>query len=338
MTVECAKQRGVIVTSCRLAVAAMFAALFYPAASLAAMAQTYPTRVIHLIVPFPPGGPTDVVARIVANSISPILGQSVVVESRPGGAGGTVGGKFVASADPDGYTLLISQVGALTITPSLYKLDYDPLNDFAPVAIIAQSPQILTVNPAVPANSVAEFLAYAKNNPGKVNFASAGVGTQPHLLGELLQLVGNVKLVHVPYRGSAPGIIDLLGGQVQMMFDSPAVMLPHIDAGKLRALAVTSDSRLAQLPNVPTMIEAGYPQLTATLWTGLVAPAGTPQPIVQKLNAAINQGLQGSDAQQAFQKLGVAAKAVMPREFSAFMAAETHKWAQVVAQAGIKGE
>jgi tripartite-type tricarboxylate transporter receptor subunit TctC len=266
------------------------------------------------------------------------LGQSIVVESRPGGAGGTVGGKIVATADPDGYTLLISQVGALTITPSLYKLDYDPLKDFAPVAIVVQSPQILTVSPAVPANSLAEFLAYARSNPGKVNFASAGVGTQPHLLGELLQIVGNVKLVHVPYRGSAPAITDLLAGQVQMMFDSPSVLLPHIEAGKLRALAVTSERRIAQIPAVPTVAEAGYPQLAATLWTGLLAPAGTPQPIVEKLNSAINAGLKAPEAQESLHRLGVATRAITPQEFSAFMAAETRKWAQIVSKAGIKGE
>jgi len=322
----------------RIVAIVMFAALFFLAALAPAAAQSYPTRVVHLIVPFPPGGPTDVVARILANSVSPILGQSIVVENRPGGAGGTVGGKIVATADPDGYTLLISQVGALTITPSLYKLDYDPLKDFAPVAIVVQSPQILTVNPAVPADSLAAFLAYARNNPGKVNFASAGIGTQPHLLGELLQIVGSVKLVHVPYRGSAPAITDLLAGQVQMMFDAPSVMLPHIEAGKLRALAVTSERRIAQIPTVPTVGEAGYPQLAATLWTGLLAPAGTPQPVIEKLNAAINDGLKTPEALDSLHKLGVASRAVTPQEFRTFMAAETHKWAQVVAKAGIKGE
>lgn len=297
-----------------------------------ARSQTYPTRAIRIIVPFPPGGPTDVVARIVANSISPILGQSVVVESRPGGAGGTVGGKVVADADADGYTLLISQVGALTITPSLYKLDYAPLKDFAPIAIVAQSPQVLTVNPAVPAHSLAELVAYAKTNPGKVNFASPGIGTQPHLLGELLQIVGHVKLLHVPYRGSAPAIIDLLAGQVQVMFDSPLVMLPHVEAGELRALAVTGDSRLAQIPNVPTVAQAGYPALTATMWTGLLAPAGTPEPIIQKLNSAVNEGLKAAVAQASLHQLGLENRAVSPQEFKAYMTAETHKWAEVGAR------
>jgi tripartite-type tricarboxylate transporter receptor subunit TctC len=321
----------------RFVVSGMLAALLALAA-FSALAQNYPTRVIHLIVPFSPGGPTDVVARIMESSVSPILGQSIVVESRPGGAGGIVGGKFVASADPDGYTLLITQVGALTITPSLYKLDFDPLKDLAPIALVVQGPQILAVNPALPVHSVAEFIAYAKANPGKVNFASAGVGTQPHLLGALLQLVGDIKLTHVPYRGSAPAIVDLLGGQVQMIFDSPSVLLTHIQAGKLRALAVTTEQRIPELPDVPTFGEAGYPRLVATLWTGLLAPAGTPEPIVHKINAAVNQGLATPEAQDAIHKLGVATRPLSPEAFGAFMAAETHKWAQVVAEAGIKGE
>ncbi len=322
----------------RTGIAAMLAIAFVACAPLGATAQDYPTRPIHVIVPFPPGGPTDVVARIMANSASPILNQSIVVESKPGGAGGTVGSKFVASSDPDGYTLLISQVGSLTITPSLYKLDYDPLKNLAPIAIVAQSPQILTINAALPVRSLDEFIAYAKANPGKLNFASAGVGTQPHLLGELLQLLANIKLVHVPYRGSAPAITDLLAGQIQMMFDSPSVMLPHIEAGKVRALAVTSETRIPQLPDVPTVSEAGYPRLAATLWTGLLAPAGTPAPIVDKINAAMNGGLKTPEAQEALHKLGVESRAVTPQEFATFMAAETRKWAAVVAQAGVKGE
>jgi tripartite-type tricarboxylate transporter receptor subunit TctC len=321
----------------RTVAAAILALCFIVAPHLAA-AQSYPTRPVHLIVPFPPGGPTDVVARILSSSASPILGQSIIVESKPGGAGGTVGAKFVAAADPDGYTLLISQVGSLTITPSLYKLDFDPLKDLTPVALVAQSPQILTVNAALPVHSLAEFLSYAKDNPGKINFASAGIGTQPHLLGELLQLVGNIKLLHVPYRGSAPAITDILAGQVQMMFDSPSVLLPHIESGKIRALAVTSESRIAELPDVPTVAEAGYPQLTATLWTGLLVPAGTPAAVVAKINTAVNEGLNSPEAQIAIHKLGVSTKALTPQAFAAFMAAETQKWGQVVKEAGIKGE
>jgi tripartite-type tricarboxylate transporter receptor subunit TctC len=319
-----------------LLLAASSAAL--PAVPRFAQAQNYPARVIRLIVPYPPGGPADVVARIVANSMSATFEKSVIVENRPGGASGTVGGKYVAVADPDGYTLLISVVGSLTIAPSLYKLDYDPLKDFASVAIVSQNPEILTANPGVPAHSLGEFLAYAKSNPGRVNLASPGIGTLPHLLGELLQLVGNIKLTHVPYRGAAPAITDLLTGQVQVMFNNPSVVLSHLEAGTLRALAVTSDSRLARISNVPTFAEAGYPRLTATEWIGLLAPAGTPEPIIQKLNSAVNEGLNATDAQVILHRLDLESRAVSPQEFKAFMIAETHKWTQVVAQAGIKGE
>jgi len=319
------------------AVHIILAAALVVAASLAATAQNYPTRVIRLIVPFPPGGPTDVIARIVANSASPLLGQTMVVENKPGGAAGTVGTRVVLAAEPDGYTLLVSIAGSLAIAPSLYKLDYDPLKDLVPIAIVEQSPQVLTVNPAMP-GSLADFIAYARSNPGKINMASPGIGTLPHVLGEFLQLVSNIKLAHVPYRGAGPAITDLLSGQVQVMFNNPSVVLAHIEAGKLRALGVSTDARFAQLPNVPTFIEQGYPRLSATEWLGMLAPAGTPGPIVQKLNAAVNQAMQTPEARASMQKLGVESRTVTPEEFKAFLAAETKKWTQVVAEAGIKGE
>jgi tripartite-type tricarboxylate transporter receptor subunit TctC len=302
-----------------------------------ANAQDYPNRVIRLIVPFPPGGPTDVIARIVANSTSPLLGQTMVVENRPGGAAGTVGTRAVVSADPDGYTLLASIVGSLTIAPALYKLDYDPLKDLAPIAIVEQSPQILTVNPGMP-NSLAEFIAYARSNPGKVDLSSPGVGTLPHLLGALLQLVSNIKLTHVPYRGAGPAITDLLAGQVQAMFNNPSVVTQHVESGKLRALGVSSDTRFAQLPNVPTFIEQGYSRLSATEWLGLLAPAATPEAVVQQLNSAVNRAMQMPDARASLQKLSVETKAVTPQEFKMFMVAETQKWAQVVMDANIEAK
>jgi len=301
----------------------------------AATAQDYPNRAIRLIVPFPPGGPTDVVARIMAQSASPVLGQPIAVENRPGGAAGTVGSRVVVSASPDGYTLLVSIAGSLTMAPALYKLDYDPLTDLAPIAIVEDSPQVLTVNPALP-DTLAKLIAYAKANPGKLDFGSPGVGTVPHVLGAYLQLLTNVKLTHVPYRGAGPALIDLLAGQVQVMFNNPSVALANIQSGRLRALAVSSDRRFAQLPNVPTFKELGYPQLTATEWLGLFAPAGTPEPIIRKLNAAVNQAMQTPSAQAALHKLGVESSAVTPQAFKAFMAAETQKWVQVVAKAGIK--
>jgi tripartite-type tricarboxylate transporter receptor subunit TctC len=324
-------------TSQRAILSILLASVLILGASLTAMAQDYPNRVIRLIVPFPPGGPTDVIARILANSTSPMLGQTIVVENRPGGAAGTVGTRVVVSADPDGYTLLLSIAGSLTIAPVLYKLDYDPLKDLAPIAIVEQSPEILTVNPAMP-SSLAEFIAYAKGNPGKINLSSPGVGTLPHVLGALLQLVGNIKLTHVPYRGAGPAITDLLAGQVQVMFNHPSVVAAHLESGKLRALGVSSDTRFAQLPNIPTFTEQGYSRLLATEWLGLLAPAGTPEPIVQKLNSAVNRAMQTPDARASLQKLSVETKAVTPEEFKTFMAAETRKWAQVVTDANIKGE
>jgi tripartite-type tricarboxylate transporter receptor subunit TctC len=301
-------------------------------------AQNYPSRLIRIIVPFPPGGPTDVLARIVADRLAQVLGQPVIVEARPGGAGGTVGAKAVAAADPDGYTLLISQVGALTIAPSIYKLDYDPIKNLTPVALVVASPQILVVNPSLPVRSVAELVGYAKANPGKVSYVSPGTGTQPHLLGELFKLEAKIALLHLPYRGSAPAITDLIAGQAQMMFDSPSVLLTHIQAGTLRALAVCAAGRSPQLPDLPTIAEAGYPGLEATLWSGLLAPAGTPADIVGRINAALAEGLKAPEAQAALGKLGLTAQSMTPTEFAAFMAAETKRWAEVVKAAGIRLE
>jgi tripartite-type tricarboxylate transporter receptor subunit TctC len=303
-----------------------------------AAAQNYPNRPIRLIVPFPAGGPTDVVARILANGLSAKLKQSVVVENRPGGAAGTVGGRIVVSADPDGYTLLVTQVGSLTIAPSLYKLDYDTLRDLTPIAIIAVSPEILTINPELPVSSLAEFVAYAKANPGKLNFGSPGTGTLPHIIGEQLQLATGTKITHVPYRGAAPAVTDLLAGRVQLMIDSTSVLLTHIVSGKLRGLAITSEHRIPQLPNLPTFAEAGYPQLTESLWTGLLAPAGTPAATIATLNAAINEVLKTPDVQQAYMRLEVETEIVTPDQFKTFMAAEAKKWAQVVNAAGLKGD
>ncbi len=323
----------------RLSVLAMLAAALLCVPPNAAAAQDYPTRPIRLIVPYPAGGPTDVVARILAGGLSAKLGQTIVVDNRPGGAAGTVGSRVAASADPDGYTLLLNQAGSLTIAPSLYKLDYDPLKAFAPIGVVAQSPEILTVNPSsVPVSSLAEFVAYAKNHPGKLNFGTPGTGTLPQLLGAQLQLAANIKLTDVPYRGAAPAVVDLLAGRMQMMIDSTSVLLPHIETGKLRAIAVTSARRIAQLPDVPTFGEAGYPQLTASLWTGLLAPAGTPVPIIQKLSGALSETLKTRDLLTAYKKLDIETENLTPAEFNAFLVAETRRWAQVIARAGIKAQ
>jgi tripartite-type tricarboxylate transporter receptor subunit TctC len=302
-------------------------------------AQTYPARPIKVIVPFPPGGPTDVLARIVADKLTAALGQPVVIDNRPGGAGGTVGIKAAAAAEPDGYTLLLSNVGTLTITPAIYKtLDADPLKTLAPIVLVATSPQILVVHPSVPVTSLQELAAYAKANPGKISYASPGHGTQPHLLGEMFKSMAGADVVHVPYRGSAPAITDALAGQVQMYFETTTVMLPHIQAGKLRAVAVAGDARAPRLPSVPTTLESGFPKLRATLWSGMMAPAGTPRDVVEKLNAAMNDILKSEDMKASLTKLGADPKGGSVQYFTEFFAAEVRKWAGVVSELGIKSE
>jgi len=288
-----------------------------------------------MIVGFPPGGPTDTVARIAAERLSLSFGQPVVIENRPGGAGGTTGYKAVAAAAADGYTLL-STAAAMTISPALYKnVGYDPIKSFAPVAMVGSSSQILLVNAALPVKSVSELVAYAKASPGRVHFGSPGYGTQPHLSGEFLKLRAGADIVHVPYRGSAPAFTDLLAGQIQMIFDAgPA--LPLIESGKIRALAVTSEGRNRNLPDVPTMIESGFPGFVTRYWNGVVAPAGTPDDIVSKLSAAINEGLKSPDMQASLAKIGLEPTPIPPHAFAAFIAAETQRWATVVKEAGIK--
>ncbi len=263
----------------RLPPAVVLAALMALSGSSArAQAQTadYPSRPVKIIVPTPPGGPVDVMARISANYLQSALGQAFVIENR-GGAGNTIGSKDAAEAPPDGYTLLYSSASGLVIAPLLHAdAGYNPQTDYAPIALVAATSNVLVVNPAVPAKTVAELVAYAKANPGKVNFSSGGIGVLPHLMGEMFKAQAGVDIVHVPYKGGGPSINDLISGNVQMTFESTTVLLPLIKAGKLRALAVTTKKRIAQLPEVPTMIESGYPNFVTTAWTGLLAPAHTP--------------------------------------------------------------
>jgi len=309
------------------------------AAVAAAAAQTYPSRPIKIVAPFPAGGPTDVVARLMADKLTAALGQPVIVENRPGGAGGTLGVRVAANAEPDGYTLLLSNVGSLSITPSIYRnLDYDPIKSFAPIAMLTASPQVLVVHPALPVRSMQALVVYAKANPGKINFASPGSGTQPHILGELFRLRAGVDILHIPYRGAAAAITDLLAGQVQMYFETTTVLLAHIAAGTIRPLAALSAARSPQLPDVPTAIEGGFPTMQATLWSGMLAPAGTPPAIVDKLNAAINEVLRSPDVQATLKKLGAESKGGTPQEFAQFLASEVQRWAGIIAAAGIKPE
>jgi tripartite-type tricarboxylate transporter receptor subunit TctC len=317
-------------------VAAISLVLF---AAVTVSAQSYPNRLIKFVLPFPPGGPTDGAARLIAERLSAALGQTVVIENRAGGAGGTVGAKSVATADPDGYTLLFTPPGPLVTAPLIYKnVGYDPVKDFAPVATIFSSPQVLVVNPAVPANSMQELVAYAKANPRKISYASPGFGTQPHLLGEMLKLETGADIVHVPFRGSAPALTDLLAGQVQVFFDTVTFLLPHVEAGKLRPLAIADVARSAQFASVPTTIESGFPKLQGTYWAAVVAPAGTPPDVIGKLNAAINAITTSKEMEETLSRLSAKAKAGSPADFTAFMAAETRKWSEVITAASIKGE
>jgi tripartite-type tricarboxylate transporter receptor subunit TctC len=304
----------------------------------AARAQPYPSRPLKMIVPFPPGG-ADVMARLIADRMSAALGQPVVVENRAGGGGGTVGTKAVATAPPDGHTLLFTSPGPLTTGAAVYRsLDYDPIRSFTPVALIAVSPILLVVHPGVPARTVQEFIAHARVHPGKISFASAGYGTLPHLFGELLRQRAGIEIVHVPYRGSGPAITDLLAGQVQMLIDNTRNMMPFVQAGQLRALAVTSRTRPVELPELPTMIESGYPELLASYWNGVLAPAGTPAAVVDQLNAVINASLTTAEVQASVSKLGMSAKAGTPNELAALIADELARWTAVARAANIKVE
>jgi tripartite-type tricarboxylate transporter receptor subunit TctC len=305
----------------------------------AAIAQAYPNRPVKIVIPFAPGGPTEFILRLVADRLTAMLGQAFVVENRPGGAGGTVGAKSVSVAEPDGYTLLFSSPGPLVTAAAVYKnLDYDPIKSFAPIAMVIYAPQMLVVHPSVPAKTLAELIAYAKSNPGKITFGSSGFGTQPHMLGDMLKLMADINIVHVPYRGAGQSVTDLLAGQVQMIFETTAILLPHVEGGRLRALAVCTEARSPLLPSVPTMAESGYPKILASFWSGLLAPAGTPAAIVQKLNGAVNEILKSKEAQAGLARVGAEAKIGLPRDFAAFIATETPRWADIANATGIKVE
>jgi tripartite-type tricarboxylate transporter receptor subunit TctC len=286
-----------------------------------------------MIVPFAPGG-ADVMARLVGDQITSALGQPVVIENRPGGAGGTVGTKFVTTADPDGYTLTLASPGPITVAPAVNKnLDYDPLRQLTPVAMIAATPFVMTIHPGVPANTVLEFVAYAKANPGKVNYASPGFGTSSHLFGELLKQRTGIEIVHVPYRGATPAIADLLAGQVQLFIDNVRNVQSFIQAGKLRALAVTSDRRYPEMPDLPTMAEAGVPGIVGFYWNGVLAPAGTPQPIIARLNAVINEGLRSREGLASIARLGMEPRLGSPQDFAKLIVQEHQYWAAVARSA-----
>jgi tripartite-type tricarboxylate transporter receptor subunit TctC len=301
-----------------------------------AQPQTFPARPIRLIVPFPPGGPVDVMARLVTERLSRNLGF-IVVDNRPG-AGGTIGSRIAAGAEPDGYTLLFGSSTTLASAPALYpNIGYKPLESFTPVGMIASVPFALAVTPKLPVTSVAELVAYARQHPGKLNYG-APTGALPHLTGEMFRVATAVDIVHVPYKGAASAITDLLAGRVDLTFEPISVLLPHIHAGELRALVVTGSARSLELPSVPTMIESGYAGFTSVSWTGIVAPAGTPPAVIDRINAAVNAGVALPDTQAQLARMGATPTIGTPAAFAAFMAAEALKWAAVVKAARIKIE
>lgn len=304
------------------------------AAAIGATAHTvYPDKPVRIVVGFSAGGTTDVIARIMAKELTEALGQSFVVENKPGG-GSNIATDYVARATPDGYTLLFVAVTS-AINQTLYKnVNFDLTKDFAPVALGAKVPNILVLNPSVPVKSVQELVAYTKANPGKLAFASSGSGTSIHMAGELFKQRAGIDVLHVPYKGSAPAVTDLIGGQVQFMFDNMPSSWPHVQAGKLRALAVTTTERSASAPDLPTMKESGFENFDVSSWFGLIAPAGTPPEVVNTLNAAMVKALDKPEVLQSYEKLGAVAQKTTPAEFGAFIKSEVEGWAPVVKASG----
>ncbi len=304
-----------------------------------AIAQTYPSKYIKVFVPAPAGGGTDILARIIGQKFTESWGQQVVMDNR-GGASGTIAAEMAARSAPDGYTLFMLYSGILTINPALFKkLPYDPIKDFAPVAIFAQVPNILVVHPSVPVKSVKELIALAKSKPGKLNCASSGIGVANYMCMELFKSMTGVDWVHIPYKGGAPAMIDLLGGQVQVMFNNLVELAPHLKAGKLRALAVATPKRIAALPDLPTVAEAGVPGYEVLLWYGMVAPAGTPKEIVTKLNTEIAKIQKMPDVLERLNKtFGAAPVENTPEQMGAYIKEEMAKWAKLVKEVGIQPE
>ena len=302
-----------------------------------AAAQDFPTKPIRLIVPFPPGGPNDIIARVIGQRMSELAKQPVVIDNR-GGQGGVLGTDAVAKAVPDGYTIAISSAGALAISPGMEKVAYDTLKDLAPVTLVATVPEMLVVANNVPAHDMTELIALAKAQPGKLNFASSGPGSLPHLAGELLKLTAGIDLVHVPYRGAAPAVNDLLGQQVQMAFLDLPVLLPQIRAGALRGIAIGSTQRAPTAMEVPTTAEAGMPDLRVENWYGMVAPAGTPPAIIAALNRIATEAMRDPAVKEKLASQGAELIGDTPEHFRDFIAAEIAKWAKVIKDAGVATE
>ena len=312
------------------------ALLLLTTVAFAVQAQEWPSKPVKLVVAYPPGGAVDNVGRILAEKLSASLGQPVIIENKAG-AGGLIGADAVAKSAPDGYTFVLGTVSSHAIAPSVYKkMPYDPVTDFAPVSLVALTPYFITVNPSVPAKTLAELIAYAKANPDKLNFGSSGNGTTPHLAGELFNTMAGVKINHVPYKGSAPMVTDLLGNQVQVAFDN--TVIPNVKAGKLRALAATGTARLAAMPDVPTAAEAGLPGYEAVGWMGVYGPKGTPPAIANKLAAEIAKAMALPDVREKLNAQGFQAATDTPAQFDAYLRSEQSKWAKVARDANVQPE
>ena len=320
------------------AAASLSAALAVSALHAAAAAEAYPAKPVRLVVAFPPGGGTDIIARSIAQKLAGRIAQQVVVDNRPG-AGGNIGTDIVAKSAPDGYTILMGSAGPLAINASLFgKMPFDPIRDLAPVTLAASTPNVLVVHPSLRAATIEELIALAKARPGEINFASSGHGTPAHLAGELFNSMAGVKLVHVPYKGASPALADLLGGQVQLMFSTMPPALPHVKDGKLRALAVTSAKRSPAAPELPTVDEIALPGFEANTWHGVVVPAGTPETIVGRLNREIVAILHLPEVVERLSGQGAEPVGSTPQEFAAYIKSEALKWAKVVRHSGAKAE
>ncbi len=314
-----------------LSAAALLLALAAPA-----IAQDYPNRPVRLIIPFPPGGSNDVVGRMIGDQLGKQLGKQVIIDNRAG-AGGVIGTEIASKAPADGYTLLVISL-AHAVNPWLYKLPYDPIKAFAPIGVMGSGPNVVAVNPALPVHSIKELVELAKSKPGDVQYASAGVGSFQHLGGELFKLEAGVDMLHVPFKGGGPSMIDVIGGHTKVVFSSLVQTTPHLKTGKLRALGVGSKERSKVLPDVPSVSEAGVPSYEAVNWWGIVAPAGTPQPIIDRLHAALTAAQDLAEVEKQFASEGAIVVKKSPAEFGAFMVSETNKWEQVVKKGGIKAE
>jgi tripartite-type tricarboxylate transporter receptor subunit TctC len=320
-------------TLCGLAFAMLVAPCMQPL-----LAQDYPAKTIRIVVPYPAGGTADMLARTIGQKMTESLGQQVIIDNRPG-AGGNIGADLAARAAPDGYTFLMGTVATHAINPHLYaKMPYDPAKDFAPIVLVATLPNLLVVNPSLPARSVKELIALAKAKPGELAFASAGNGTSQHLSGELFKKMTGVDMIHIPYKGSAPAVTDLVGGQVQLMFDNLPSSLPQVRAGKLRALAVTGPGRSPVLPDLPTLSEAGLPDFSITSWFALFAPAGTPVKILVRLNKEADKAIASKELRQQWMAQGIEPAGGTAEQLAAFRRIEASKWGKIARDSGARVE